>query len=223
LRARIASETGHDSRAGAVASEFRVRRPVWSGAAGTGLIELETERFLLDYERSTLRPMVFEGNLEAWSRLVEDSGRIQGPWADGWVWALESALDATTANKAKEALAAAPTAVIEGEPILRSFPSSFSSYSLLLGVIGRTFALAGQVDDGLRYLRAAANQCMVLDDAFGHTWARFWLGQALEQNDDREGACAAYEVVVDRWGKAQPRSVTAEAAAGRMRALGCGR
>jgi hypothetical protein len=49
----------------------------------------------------------------------------------------------------------------------------------------------------------------------------FLLGQALEQIEDTKGACAAYKVVLDRWAHAKPRSVTAEKAGDRSKALGC--
>jgi hypothetical protein len=45
--------------------------------------------------------------------------------------------------------------------------------------------------------------------------------QALETKKDTEGACAAYKVVLDRWGHAKPRSVTADQARERAKALGC--
>jgi serine/threonine-protein kinase len=48
-------------------------------------------------------------------------------------------------------------------------------------------------------------------------------GQALEAQRDRAGACEAYRSILARWGKASPRSVTAEAAAKRVQALGCAR
>ncbi len=51
--------------------------------------------------------------------------------------------------------------------------------------------------------------------------ASYFLGQALEQKRDTAGACAAYKVVLDRWGNAKPRSVTADKVKERVKALGC--
>jgi serine/threonine-protein kinase len=59
-------------------------------------------------------------------------------------------------------------------------------------------------------------------DPFVHTRAHQWLGEALEANGDRGGACAAYAVVLARWGSATLPSVTARKARGRVAALGCG-
>jgi serine/threonine-protein kinase len=50
--------------------------------------------------------------------------------------------------------------------------------------------------------------------------ARFYYGMALETAGEIERARAAYEEVLARWGKARPRSVTAEKARARLKALG---
>ena len=47
------------------------------------------------------------------------------------------------------------------------------------------------------------------------------MGPALETTGDKRGACAAYETVVDRWGKAKPRSTTADKARERVKTLVC--
>ena len=58
---------------------------------------------------------------------------------------------------------------------------------------------------------------------------RRWLHTAYssrqhhQQKGDKPGACAAYQLVLSRWGEAKQRSVTAEKARGRMKGLGCGR
>ena len=70
--------------------------------------------------------------------------------------------------------------------------------------------------------RSRAKSCHALVIPFEHTRASDALGQALEATGDKPGACAAYKVVLDRWGKAKPRSVTADHARARSTALGCG-
>jgi eukaryotic-like serine/threonine-protein kinase len=72
-------------------------------------------------------------------------------------------------------------------------------------------------------LREVVVPCSLLDDPFLHTRAELWLGQALEDTGDKPAACAAYRVVLDRWGGASPRSVTADTAARRVAALQCPR
>jgi TolA-binding protein len=87
---------------------------------------------------------------------------------------------------------------------------------------GMTYLLAGKVDEALPYLERAARSCSALDHPLTQTAAHLHLGTALEARGDRPGACAAYRTVLERWGAAKPRSVSAEAARARSRALGCG-
>ncbi|MBI4951868.1 MAG: hypothetical protein HY908_07520 [Myxococcales bacterium] len=76
--------------------------------------------------------------------------------------------------------------------------------------------------EALPYLRVAARGCFAFDT--GLAWVRnaVPLGQALAETGDREGACGAYRSVLDRWGQARPRSVTAERAKRLAAELGCG-
>jgi len=54
------------------------------------------------------------------------------------------------------------------------------------------------------------------------TISHYHLGAALEAKHDEVGACAAYQVVLDRWGDAK-ESVTAKATRERFKALRCAR
>jgi len=118
-----------------------------------------------------------------------------------------------TAEDAKDALTALPAYA----PLPPYRPATMAD-----AAVGLTFFLAGRTDDALRWLERAARTCRVLDLPVEHTRAHYWLGMAREASGDKEGACAAYRVVRDRWGKAKPRSITAEKAAERLRALSCG-
>jgi hypothetical protein len=51
--------------------------------------------------------------------------------------------------------------------------------------------------------------------------SRLWLGEAREQQGNQAAACDAYAHVLQRWGHASPRSVTADEARRRSDALGC--
>jgi serine/threonine-protein kinase len=88
--------------------------------------------------------------------------------------------------------------------------------------IGQALVLANRAAEGTRFLRVAAAACHAFDHPFEHTRAHLWLGRALEATGDVPGACAAYGVVLERWGAAKPRSVTASEARTRARALRCG-
>jgi serine/threonine-protein kinase len=87
--------------------------------------------------------------------------------------------------------------------------------------IGRLHLLAGHADDAIRFLEDATKSCRALEHPVLHTRAHDWLGRAREEKGDKAGACAAYRVVIERWGAANPRSVTAEHARERGKALGC--
>ena len=43
----------------------------------------------------------------------------------------------------------------------------------------------------------------------------------LEQKSDRGGACEQYAAILRRWGGAKPRSITADKARARSKALAC--
>jgi serine/threonine-protein kinase len=51
--------------------------------------------------------------------------------------------------------------------------------------------------------------------------AHLHLGDALASKGDTASACAAYRVVLDRWGSARPRSVTADQARAHAASLRC--
>jgi eukaryotic-like serine/threonine-protein kinase len=72
-------------------------------------------------------------------------------------------------------------------------------------------------------LQEAAGVCWVRDEPFPPVLATLDLGLAREGLKDRLGACDAYRRVLQLWGNAKPRSVTAEKARDRMKAIGCGK
>ena len=51
--------------------------------------------------------------------------------------------------------------------------------------------------------------------------SHLFLGETLEHRGDKAGACAEYARVLQRWGHAKPKSVTANAAREHARSLGC--
>jgi serine/threonine-protein kinase len=86
--------------------------------------------------------------------------------------------------------------------------------------VGRVLALTGQGERALVPLRRAANACERLDDPTRTFTALYYLGLAVEQTGDADGARAAYEAVVKAWGKAKPRSTTANLARAALERLG---
>jgi serine/threonine-protein kinase len=86
------------------------------------------------------------------------------------------------------------------------------------GPIGELLQAGGRLDDALPRLQAEAGRCTY---DMSRVQAQLGLGQALEARGDKPGACASYAQVLARWGRAKPRSVTADEARARSRALGC--
>jgi serine/threonine-protein kinase len=128
-----------------------------------------------------------------------------------WVWGY--AMPAMTPAEAVAALAAAP------QPLPRAHTNQFHREGF--GDPGKVLFLAGRPADALPLLRAAAATCSSLPAPLDHTWARANLGMALEATGNNAGACREYRAVLDRWGAAKPRSVTAEKVAAHAKAIGC--
>jgi serine/threonine-protein kinase len=136
-------------------------------------------------------------------------GDLLGAWLSAYTPAVHSADDA------REALAAQPQGL--------TLPS-FEGDILDAHWLGRTYLLAGRLDDAIPMLRRAVAACPAAD--YGGFWfhlqAAETLGEALEQKGDKDGACAAYAEILSKWGNAKPRSVSADAARAHAKKLGCG-
>jgi hypothetical protein len=52
-------------------------------------------------------------------------------------------------------------------------------------------------------------------------WEELRLGELDEQSGNNPSACAHYAKLLERWGHAKPRSVTADEARARATKLGC--
>jgi serine/threonine-protein kinase len=127
-----------------------------------------------------------------------------------WIWAY--AATSETADEAKAAMARRSAYL----PV-----PVYAPLALVDADIGRTYLLAGELDEAVTELQRASSDCSPLDHPIEHTRAHYELGLALEAKRDTAGACAAFGVVRDRWGTAKPRSVTAQKAIARLGALGC--
>ena len=136
------------------------------------------------------------------------------PEAKAQPWAIWAALYGPAVQTEEEAKAAL------GE--LADYGPGYEQVSFFVDPIGaHVLLLAGKADEAIAILTQESKRCRALEYPFAHTRAHLWLGQALETKGDKAGACAAYGVVLARWGNAQPRSVTAEKARERVKALGC--
>jgi serine/threonine-protein kinase len=211
--AQILEEEGRQPEAARVALDFLDRRDAWEPNPGAEDVAMAN-----DATPSLLAVALHGGSinraelaarrapwLKAWSARVTPVAR-NFLWPHAWARAVDSA------DEAREALAAQPK-----DEVL----PPFSPASALAADIGHTFLLGGRVDDAVSWLEQATRVCDVLRQPIERTRAQLWLGQAREARGDTTGACAAYKVVIRRWGKATPKSVTADKAKERARALRC--
>ncbi|WP_394850907.1 tetratricopeptide repeat protein [Pendulispora brunnea] len=88
---------------------------------------------------------------------------------------------------------------------------------------GRIALAVGENEEAVAVLESATKNCNGIHNPLYGPRAYYWLGQAKERVNDAAGACAAYDAVLKIWGKAKPRSLTADDARKRVRALGCKR
>jgi serine/threonine-protein kinase len=123
---------------------------------------------------------------------------------------------ATSPAEAREAFAAVPESLRVDAMNDRNITATRRAS------VGHALLLSGDVDEALPWLERAAHLCFSHQgDLFAQMRARLDLGQALEQKGDAKGACAAYGLITAQWGHAKPRSVTADQAKQRMKALHC--
>jgi len=208
------TESGQPARAGRVADAYvkgvdgRVSLP-WvgdhtsAGPLGRMLAASERAGLITHDERVRRR--------EAWIASAVKS--LPPAWAHE-IWYFAYAADAETKDEAREAVDKLPSF----EPLPPARDVALSD-----GYAGKALFLAGRPVEALPALRRGAASCLVLDFPVDHERTTLALGQALESAKDVDGACLAYRTIVDRWGAARPRSVTAERARERQRALACAR
>jgi serine/threonine-protein kinase len=86
---------------------------------------------------------------------------------------------------------------------------------------GKARWLTGDVEGAIADLEIASHYCLFEENPFVQPRAALLLGSIRESQHDQPAACAAYATVLARWGDAKPRSVTADEARARRKALGC--
>jgi serine/threonine protein kinase len=216
--ALILEEQGRAAEAAHVAQRFLERRDAWEANPRTDDRALER-----DPTQALISVQLRAGTLTATAAEAQRAARRAWwerrqsalPEVGGFLWVTQYAAGAETPEEARAALASLPR--FGGLP----------PYALLPGmhidaVVGRTYLLAGRPTEALPALTRAATSCYALRFPVEQMRAVRDLGVAREATGDRAGACEAWAQVVEHWGRATPRSVTAEDARARMRALGCG-
>ncbi len=144
----------------------------------------------------------------AWER----AGKPRDSYQRSVLWIGAHGLASFTEVDVREALADLP----RYEPL----PSPGAISPEIDGMIGAFFRAARRPDEAMSYLRIVTDSCNAFALPYGYIWAHVELGLALEQKKMLDEAAAAYRVVLDRTAGAKPRSVAAEAARARLKALG---
>jgi serine/threonine protein kinase len=91
-----------------------------------------------------------------------------------------------------------------------------------MSAAGRVLFLTGRGTDARPRLERAVGACSSVL-LFPRNWVHnhLYLGELDEQSGDKPSACAHYAKVLERWGRAKPRSVTADEARAHATKLGC--
>jgi serine/threonine-protein kinase len=134
--------------------------------------------------------------IASWSKRVGADNRP-------FLWLYAYAAPAETKEDALRALAEEPK--YGGAP-------KYTRWALGDFYRGKTYLLVGRVDEAIPLLYRASRSALALSAPFDHTHANLLLGRALAGVGRKEEACAAFRVVLARWGNAKPRSVSAEEA-----------
>ncbi len=202
LAVEVSHEMGRDDEAAKHAMSYLSRRELWAPMA------------LLEPLPPMLHAQLLAGVITSASHdslRSEFLARSAGERGIAWAATFSPAASSSRAH-AEAAFAALPASGLPRE--LPFFPTG--SLDVAMIQVG-----AGRYAEAVPRLRAQVNSCVIFHDPVRHVRASLLLGQALEGTGDTPGACGAYRAVVARWGSPNPRSVTAERARARQKALSC--
>jgi serine/threonine-protein kinase len=124
--------------------------------------------------------------------------------AEDVMWAKVFAGFVETKEEADEALAVLPKYAPLQTPALAPLWYNFS--------VGKTFFLAGRIDEALPRLKRVTSACIALRAPQLHTRASLFFARASEAHGDVEAAKRGYAVVISRWSKPGTTSVSAKMA-----------
>jgi serine/threonine-protein kinase len=205
--ANLSLELGRPNDASLQAEAFARQREAWQKDDYYDFSILPAR---LMYLAGTIPRSEYRARREKWLKGDEARGPLVA--AGGLRWILGWAQATRDRDDALDALTALSTSGPLPDPLIRDPESDEPA--------GLTYLLAGKTEDARAPLARAARSCRAIDLPFYHTWANLYLGELLEKTGDRLGACAAYEVVLGRWGSDE-RSVSTRKARIRATRLAC--
>ncbi len=210
-RARIGAflEQGRADDAAKVADDYLKRADNWS--ASQELLAEYSPRFSMNavlFHAGKLDAKSFEGMRVGFLYQLSTGSP---PLPQGYRWVAGFADAVEDAAEAKRALGS-----------LSEYAPLPQNESVHAPTIGRVLALAGQWDDALPHLELTEDACFSMEAPREVRRNSYFLGLAREAKGDVPGACRAYAALLSHWGKAKPKSVTADLAKARVTALKCG-
>ncbi len=212
----VLAETGDVAGAGAAAADTLQRRAAWVPEPFLVYPGMDREMALQAARRDAgqLDDAGLAAARSAWVSARRAESGTRNPreiWLGAWEATVRSEADA------KAAIAALPEHGLTTDYL--QVPDLDPRSQRWKGRISR---LAGSPEGALSVLDNAAGACWVLFAPAAVVQAHLERGLAHEALGHKEAACADYAWVIDRWGKATPRSVTAEGAKEGELRLGCG-
>lgn len=212
LLASIYVETGRLAEAAKIADRFLQRREAWIPEhwhENTPLLDDATpfmlgvarESGLLDDQGMNQRR---EALLTEWKAQLP-TAFVNSVWYYAYAAPSRTGADASLAYRELRAYEPLPALASAWESAARGWAA----------------LLAGRFEEARESLTAATRNCNAFDEPLTITRAHLHLGLALEKLGEKEEACRAFGVVLDRWGAARTPSVSAKEAKTRWRALSC--
>ena len=210
-RMLIALEAGRNAEATALADAYLHRLSGWTPndrVWSTSIYAVQVKYWSGGLSRAQMKA-ARQRWLDAERRRIVGTGRHD----IGMLWVVGFALMSLTREDALDALDALPAY----EPLYEAVNLGPNN---VVGV-GETYRLAGKLGVAEERLRLAAQSCEVIDYPIQTSWARLHLAETLEERGDLVEACSQYALLLGRWPKARPRSISADRARARASRLQC--
>ena len=214
FRVNMFYESGNLEAAAKAAHDFLDRMDAWAPYPFSADLSIKFYEPL--YRAGELKRADLEKRRAQWMEREKQrlAGGDRSPRAAWNIWDSAYGGFAETKEEALEAIAKMPMSRDKPVPL----PVGLRRGVMLDFAVGKVYALAGQPDKALPSLERVSATCSSFDNAILVMRARYYLGLALEEKNDRAGAREAYAKVAPAWPKDTP-SRTVKSATQRLAAL----